>query len=84
MTEATSKSRVDIIDTCVARNTSDAKYVCETQKILQLLNAAAEEGTALSSHARSLLFCFDIQERENKTTIWQGHSFKLEDRTESS
>ena len=53
-------SRVDIRDTCVARYTSNAKDVCETQKILQLLNAAAEEGTALSSHARSLLFCFDI------------------------
>ena len=57
-------SRVDIRDTCVARNTSNGKNVCETQKILQLLNAAAEEGAALSSHARSLLFCFDIQERK--------------------
>ena len=56
--------RVDIRDTCVARYTSNAKDVCETQKILQLLNAAAEEGAALSSHARSLLFCFDIWERK--------------------
>ena len=69
-------SRVDIRDTCVARNTSNGKNVCETQKILQLLNAAAEEGAALSSHAAFFVL---TSRRENKTTIWQGHSFKLEE-----